>query len=555
MKLLSTPLTHAFTRAESITSSSGLGASALPPQLLAQVRQRLRAVALIFIVMPIMGGLAMAILGPQVAPEDAFNHILSARSLMFFATGLMSAVFFGLTFSERISDARLADLGMLYEVLLAFGASWARQSIPFLGPEHPPNGLSIVCLVVLIFPLVVPNTVKRATLAGLIAASMEPLVMAIMSAQGRPPFDTLLAIGYVAPNFICALVATVPMRFLIRMGRAAEKAQELGAYQLTERLGQGGMGEVWRAEHRLLRRPAAVKLVTMDRLVSGSGSDRDNMLKRFEREAQVTASLYSPHTINLFDFGVSDDGRFYYVMELLDGLDLESLVEQFGPVEPERVVHIMRQACDSLIDAHRAGLIHRDIKPANIYLCRYGHHLDFVKVLDFGLVKLDEQVMQTRLTSEGAMAGTPGYMPPELALGQSEIDARADLYSLGCVAYWLLTGDLVFEDESAMKVVIHHIQTPPEPPSARSEADIPAELEAVIMDCLAKDPDDRPRDAADLLRRLEEIPLSSDWSSQRAERWWSRHLPQKSRASGERSAVKSGGKAPAKKALADAEVS
>ena len=309
------------------------------------------------------------------------------------------------------------------------------------------------------------------------------------------------------------------------------KGQPLGSYRLLDRIGVGGMGEVWRARHHMLRRPAAVKLIPPDKLGRVAGGDaRDRLLRRFEREAQATAALRSPNTVELYDFGVSDSGTFYYVMEYLEGVDLETLVKRFGPQPPERVVYLLRQACRSLAEAHQAGLVHRDIKAANIYTTRVGIERDVVKVLDFGLVKSSEAdgvdgADEPGLTVEGTVQGTPAYMAPEMALGEADVDHRVDLYALGCVAFWLLTGQLVFEAPSIMKLLLQHIQAKPDPPSRRTELDVPPELDAVVLACLAKDRDDRPADALALEHMLAEVPLEASWEFDRAERWWRMHLP------------------------------
>ena len=281
--------------------------------------------------------------------------------------------------------------------------------------------------------------------------------------------------------------------------------------------------------HRVLARPAAVKLIHPEALAEDAAKAQA-VLARFEQEAQATASLRSPHTIQLYDFGRADDGAFYYVMELLDGVDLETLVDKYGPQDPARVVHLLVQACHSLEEAHRAGLIHRDIKPANLFVCRFGTDDDFVKVLDFGLVKevraeSDPGAATPQLTQHGVVVGTPGFMPPELALGKADIDGRADLYALGCVAYWLLTGALVFEGETPMEQMVQHAKDAPVPPSSRSEHEIPEALEKIILSCLAKDPAERPASAQDLARQLRDCSLDEPWTSERAHRWWEVHRP------------------------------
>jgi serine/threonine-protein kinase len=281
------------------------------------------------------------------------------------------------------------------------------------------------------------------------------------------------------------------------------------------------MGEIWRARHRMLARPVAVKLIRPELLGVKSPVEAASLVARFQREAEATAALHSSHTVALHDFGVTPEGAFYYVMELLDGLDLETLVRRFGPVPPERAIHLLIQACDSLAEAHATGLIHRDVKPANILACHWGLKWDFVKVLDFGLVKTawtmgDDE----RVTSEGTITGTPAYMAPEAALGGQAIDARVDLYGLGCVAYWLLTGERLFVGRTSVEVLLHHVKTPPVPPSERLGRPIPASLEALVLACLAKDPDERPASAEWLAARLAECETAGDWTPDRARTWW-----------------------------------
>src|SRR5262245_38334631 len=249
------------------------------------------------------------------------------------------------------------------------------------------------------------------------------------------------------------------------------------------------MAAAWRRRHRPLARPAAIKLIRPETLTS-NGWDLREATVRFEHEARATAALRSAHTVAVYDFGTAEDGSLYYVMELLDGYDSDTLVRRFGPLPPERVVHLLRQVCHSLEEAHFAGLVHRDIKPANILICREGLDLDFVKVVDFGLVKhfRDSTRGDGRLTSPEHLAGTPDYMSPEMALGKNDVDRRSDIYSLGCVAYWMLTGKPVFEAKSPLEIALHHVETLPVPPSKRIERVIPRDLEHIVLECLSKDP-------------------------------------------------------------------
>ena len=291
----------------------------------------------------------------------------------------------------------------------------------------------------------------------------------------------------------------------------------LGHYRLIEKLGVGGMGEVWRARHQLLARPCAVKLIRPD-LLGERG--REAATERFRLEAQTIAHLSSPNTVRLYDFGVSETGSFYFVMELLEGMDLASLVARFGPLPAERVVWVLRQACRSLGEAHEAGLLHRDIKPHNLFLCRLGLDFDVVKVLDFGLVK-SLRGDNPNLTADGSLTGTPAYMPPERVLG-GVVDERSDLYSLACVAYWMLTGQTVFKGEST-SMLIAHAKTAPEPPSKVAGIAIPERLEQIVLACLEKEPEKRPQSAIDLWRQLDEVRLGTPWSIERAENWWKEH--------------------------------
>jgi serine/threonine-protein kinase len=236
--------------------------------------------------------------------------------------------------------------------------------------------------------------------------------------------------------------------------------------------------------------------------------------------------LSSPHTISLYDFGLAEDGVFYYVMELLHGINLQTLVEKYGPVPAERTAHFLQQICASLEEAHKAGLIHRDVKPANIFICRYGLDYDFVKVLDFGVVKSKDEPSggTTQITQTNRATGTPGFMAPEMVLG-GNIDARADIYALGCVGYWLLAGKLVFEEESYIATLVAHAQKDPVPVSRRTELEIPPKLEELIMSCLQKQPDERPSSASAIKKDLSRFGLTASWTPERAEKWWQTHMP------------------------------
>jgi predicted Ser/Thr protein kinase len=300
--------------------------------------------------------------------------------------------------------------------------------------------------------------------------------------------------------------------------RAAIIARQLGQYTLNRKLGEGGMGMVYLARHAMLQRPTAIKLLNVEK-------SNEQTLARFEREVQLTSRLNHPNTIAIYDYGRTPDGVFYYAMEFLDGINLEDLVHRHGAQPEARVVAILEQICGSLSEAHGIGLIHRDIKPANIMLTERGGIRDFVKVLDFGLVKGIQEGRDSSLTAEGAFTGTPLYMSPETIQGAADIDARTDLYALGAVGYFLLTGTQLFNGANVMEVLHKHVSEAPEPPSHRLRRPVSAQLEALILKCLAKKPADRPQSALELAEALAACPTIGGWTRADAIRWWQQFYP------------------------------
>jgi serine/threonine-protein kinase len=427
-----------------------------------------------------------------------------------------SCVMIAVTHAGSWQPRRVIAIGLVFQVFGAFCISYLEQGVAGL------NGASLVCIWILSFTLV-PTTARRAALAAYASAASAPAIFAIGVASGHRVWSatTTEALQF-GITFVAATIAVVTAKVIYGLNREVADARRLGSYVMVELLGKGGMGEVWRAEHQSLVRPAAVKLLRRELTSHLSESQVNAMNLRFQREVQATAQLTSPHTVAVYDFGQTTDGILYYVMELLNGLDAETLVRDHGPQPAERVVYLMRQACESLAEAHHRKLVHRDIKPANTYLGAVGMDVDFVKVLDFGLVHdLDHD---TRLTVEGSISGTPAYLAPESA-AHNQFDARSDIYALGCVAYWLLTGTVVFDGDTSAAVMAAHIRDQPEPPSWRTELPIPPELEAIIMSCLAKHPEDRPASAEELSRLLAEVPFYCPWNRDRAESWWRAHVP------------------------------
>jgi len=353
--------------------------------------------------------------------------------------------------------------------------------------------------------------------------SMNPIGMLIAHAHGSLDFGATSAVFIMHyPDYLLVGVAGVISHVVTQLGRQVTKAREMGSYRLGDLLGRGGMGEVYRATHTMLARPAAVKLIRPEALGGVDSEAAQLAAKRFTREAEAAANLRSPHTVEVYDFGVTEDGTLYYVMEMLEGMDLESFVKHHGALSPGRCIYLLRQVCESLEEAHRSGLVHRDIKPANIHVGRLGIRYDFAKVLDFGLVKPVKKLSRedTLATAAGIVLGTPAYMAPELSLGE-DVDSRADIYALGCVAYFLLTGKLVFESDNPMRLVVRHMEERPAPPSRRTEHYIPRSLDDAVLGCLAKNPAARTQSAAAVSAALERAAADVEpWGEAEAAAWW-----------------------------------
>lgn len=502
--------------------------SGFPLDLLRESAARLRTLAILYSCVFFLAGVFPALLLPGERESFFASFLRWGPSLLGISAGLIVA---GVIRSARFSAPAVMNLGLAFEIASSYAIAAAEFADPVgLETHRGMLGLSWTSVWVLLFTVVVPTTPRRAVLAALASVSSVPVVIGLMLLSGATSARIEPAayfFGLVFPYLLVVVMAYVGARVIYHLGTEVKKARELGSYRLEEKLGEGGMGEVWRARHRMLARPAAIKLI---RTTTGNGGRvSEEAIRRFEREAQVIAQLRSPHTVDLFDFGIAEQSLFY-VMELLDGLDADTLVRRFGAVPYERAIYLLRQVCHSLSEAHSSGLVHRDIKPANIFLCRYGEEHDFVKVLDFGLVRTvrDSEETGSFHTRENAIQGTPAFMAPEQALGY-ELDGRADIYATGCVAYWLLTGQTVFTADSPMALLVQHTQAAPLPPSSRAELPIPASVEEIVLSCLAKDPRERPQSARELSRRLAEVEGADGWSSERAQQWWSNHrLPEAS---------------------------
>jgi len=495
----------------------------LPEDLLRDASRRLSIIALLSGAMWVVYSVLDHVLFQRAQGDQAWLAFKTADAIALVSAIVSFALFLYARRSSR--DPRfILDLGHFFLIFTAItlGLIWHWAPVP---PEDmvlaKTPTVTWIGVLVLIFAALVPSTLGKTLITDLIAVSMNPLGMAIAKSRGTWPYGSdsnLLLMHF--PDYLVVGVALVTSYVVSRLGRQVTKAREMGSYQVGEMLGKGGMGEVYRATHRMLARPAAIKLIRPEMIGGGNSTAGKLALKRFRREAEVAANLRSPHTVELYDFGVTDDQTLYFVMELLEGMTLDALVREHGAIPANRAIHILRQVCESLEEAHVRGLVHRDIKPANIHIGRLGLRHDFVKVLDFGLVKsVAGPSSATSLATEiGMTPGTPDYMAPEITLGE-DFDGRADLYAVGCVAYYLLTGRLIFEAANVYHVIARHLHDAPIPPSQHAGTAIPPALEQLVMACLAKRPDQRPRSAAELAGSLAAIDLEP-WDEKQAAEWW-----------------------------------
>ena len=501
----------------------------LPPDLLSQAASRLRVMALLYAFIFFMAEFFPALIFPSNLPHLFSSFAMWGPAALSIA---MAGIVAGVVRNPRVPVTAVMTIGIVFEVAGSYGIAAAE----FLNPMAVDlvggyRGFSWVAVWTMFFMVVAPTRPRRALFAALASVSAVPVVVSVtflMHPQLPRPNGAQFFFWLVFPYLLVVVMAYIGARVVYALGAEVVRARELGSYRLEDRLGKGGMGEVWRASHRMLARPAAIKLINQSLTANAGLAAVQKIQSRFDREAQAMACLRSPHTVNLYDFGQAGDGAIYYVMELLDGLDTEALVRRFGPMPAGRAIHIVRQVCHSLSEAHARGLVHRDIKPANVFLCRYGEEFDFVKVLDFGLVKAftdHDTDTQSMITQKHAVHGTPAFIAPEQALGRPDLDGRVDIYATGCLLYWLLTGHYVFTAETTMQLLIHHAQSEPVAPSSRGELPIPPALDEVVLRCLAKNPADRPQSARELARLLGDIQLPDAWTDTSARDWWSRHMP------------------------------
>lgn len=491
-----------------------------------------RSVALVSLCFYPLGVIARGMVGAigERGHDHAFGNVATwhlASIVVFAATWLYTRRGVRSLRTLKAVDAAATILGALTFEMMGVGVwTWVRSDL---------FTIFLVSQLLAIRAAFVPSTARASVWIAFFALLPAPIITYVtFSKDPLPvgPSPTSLAFNALLNVLLVVVVTGLVSRTVHGLRTRVREAMKLGQYTLGDKLGEGGMGVVYKASHALLRRPTAVKLLPPDK----AGAQD---LARFEREVQLTSMLTHPNTVSIYDFGRTPEGTFYYAMEYLEGIDLQTLVDEDGPQEPGRVIGLLTQTCEALAEAHGVGLIHRDVKPANVILCERGGTCDVVKVLDFGLVKrigasVDASHSQTAL---GQIVGTPLYLSPEAITAPESLDGRADLYAVGAVGYLLLTGTPPFSGGSVVEVCGHHLHTPPEPPSARAPRPVPADLERVLLRCLAKSRDQRPADARALRDELLACEAARSFPQERAARWWverGRALVKKARTSAAR---------------------
>ncbi len=490
------------------------------------VQMRLRELAVIYILL-----FAMAIAWRHIVVGRVYPAVLAVNAL---AIVILAGIALLLSGRRQFSLPRLEalELGVIGTAAAIIGFGQYRLMLEeslrddrMMAQLVMKNIVLITAVLILTYGLYVPKSWRRAALiAGPLALMPFAILLALYVGnpqamgwlgRGWRQSDTARAALFSFDAMLLSIVAfavTFGAHTMTRLRRQVAEAKQFGQYRLRERIGSGGMGEVYLAEHQLLKRPCALKLIRPEDVAD------PNALERFEREVQITATLSHPNTVEVFDYGRTEDGTYYYVMEYLPGMSLAELVARHGPLPPGRAVYLLRQACQALREAHAAGLIHRDVKPSNIFAAQRGGMDDVAKLLDFGLVRPAAPNLAAHLSREGQVLGTPLFMSPEQARGR-ELDVRSDIYSLGAVCYYLLTGRPPFDEDDGIGVMIA-LARDPVVPASRVQAGVPDDLDRVVLRCLAKDPADRFPDAASLERAPNACACSEDWDQEQAVLWW-----------------------------------
>jgi serine/threonine-protein kinase len=446
------------------------------------------------------------VLGPR-APKYS-DYVIAGAFAMLAVMALIWRVLLARG-ARTIPTLQKIDLLFATAIGLTFGASAVGQyDLQAAGYTT----LIFTCFQVFTRALIVPSSARRTAVVS--GATFAPVIAAAVTLGLRGKTE-LPAPAFIGGGVMLCVIATIiaaqGSAIIYGLRAKVDKAMRLGLYTLEEKIGEGGIGKVYRASHALLRRPTAIKLLQRTR-----STPED--LARFEEEVQRTSELTHPNTVAIYDYGISAGGELYYAMEYLDGINLQDLVRRFGPQPEGRIIAILVQVCGALKEAHGRNLIHRDIKPANIILCERGGVSDVAKVVDFGLVK--DVTRDIELTGEQQVLGTPLYLAPEMVTDANAASVAGDIYAVGCVAYYMLAGRPPFDAKSPMEIAIQHVTKPVPLLSELPAVRVSKELEAVVLACLAKAPADRPASAAALIEQFERVPTQGDWSTSEAENWW-----------------------------------
>ncbi len=497
-----------------VVAGNQLGFSGETARLL---RGRLRAVSLLLSAILLAAFIGNVVIGQSalvwmrmvnvVAMVSIFLLLRSRRELSLVQLRVCEVVVFGILAFQIMS--------MMVRQLVDYAAT--EETASFFAYRE--RIISAWIVVMAVYSIFMPNTWRRAALVLIPAAALPYATVFGVSWLDRAVAAMIASHPLVFPLPITAVAAGVGVfgsHVIHSIRREAFKARQLGQYRLGERLGSGGMGVVYRAEHTLLKRPCAIKLIKPE-----SETD-ETAIARFEKEVKITAQLTHWNTVEVFDFGRTEDGTFYYVMELLPGLSLDQLVDRHGPLPAARVVYLLRQVCGALHEAHGRGLIHRDLKPANIFVSERGGEFDVAKLLDFGLVKESRAPSGHRSGSSGSFGGTPHFMSPEQVSAYDEVDCRSDIYSLGAVAYFMLAGAPPFDGENIVEILQAHQESPVVPVSKWAE--VPADVESCVLKCLEKEPHERFQDVLELRAALERCGCAEGWSEDAASQWWRKRL-------------------------------
>ena len=508
-------------KTDTATQLTGATGGSFEKELREVLRHRTRLMAVIVFV--VAGFVAVVDRFLVSVPPDLRGGLVPWEQAIRLGTLAIFGIAFGLTYILE-GSARKFQLLAFWVVAIVLVVSVALMAS--LHPAEEPY--LAVALTLFVYAVFIPSPARYPFWLGILALAsfVMSAVMTYTFVEEAPLFwDKMGGVAALRDHLILGatgvavlgFVAYVASRTLYSLRQTAHEATRLGNYIIEEELGEGGMGRVFRARHSLIRRPTAIKVMQV------AGEDQGAAIQRFEREVQLSATLSHPNTITIYDFGHTPDNRFYYVMEYLQGLDIQKLVDKFGPFTAARGVFVLSQVCSALSEAHERGIVHRDIKPSNVFLTTRGGLYDYVKVLDFGLAKqvTDEQAVS--LTKTGVALGTPRYISPEAIRGAENIDARSDIYCLGAVAYFMLTGRPPFDAVTAAELMIDHLKATPPPLSQISELPIPEQLEAIVLKCLEKAPEDRFQSTAEMESALRAVPIEDPWDQAKAHEWWDLH--------------------------------